>query len=966
MSTRCRAVSPRASDCVVSSCTDSFSLPVVREKGACTGPADSLSCVRAKQLQVDSPHPSSIPLVLPSSTDYQHELFSPHHKLSASRPIAIQRPVTHSLPPVNNNSDRPSADPSPPISIVLENENSMALIDTGFPSNSTKDWNCFARPNNDDVFVDCDVVSVLNDEMINKTFCCSFLHWNVNGLLSKIADEEFVTYVSSFDFVCLVETFVDEFQPDIFPEHKLFIKPALKLSHQGRRSGGVICLIKHKLMPFVKESPIDNRNALAFILDKTLFHLTLDILFVCAYVHPENSPFYTYFDINNGINHLEECIIDVLLEKEEMHTLVCGDLNSRISDIVPVRLDDDNDDNYVNYEFDNSLHDSHSVNANRHSEDSVISSYGKCLINMCTALNLCVMNGVCNGDLQGRFTFISDAGNSVVDYFLISKELLSLTYSDCSLNVSESILSDHLPIECCLNSSNVNYFSQDKDDSSSNVIEKYVWKEDKAQHFIDMVNSDMSRDTFSHAIQLIDYDVDVALEMFSECLKKQAECMKQKVNLNRFKKKEWFDEECRNNRRNVRKLLRKFRKTKLKSDSVAYCISRREYKNLLYRKKKQYNESILEQLMSTVNDQQNFWKTLRKVSSKSNPPNNVTMSQWFAHFKDLLDRNVVDDVEDDTADGFFVLDRPITKEEVELAMQKLKNKKAAGPDGVIGEMIKNGGNQVIDFFVKLCNVLFDKGIFPDCWSQSLILPLFKKGSASDPNNYRGITLSNISSKIYSAIVNSRLQEWVTENNLTGEHQAGFKKGYSTIDHMFTLLAIVQKQFSLNRKLYIAFIDFEKAFDSISRNLLWVILKKNGIHGKMYKCIRSMYNQVKVRVKNGGKLTDLINCTRGVKQGDICSPILFSIFINELANEIINNGKHGAILSPEIIEIFILLLADDIALISETPVGLQNQLTHLQRAAADLHLKVNLDKSNIVVFRKGGYLGSCERWFLRGE
>ena len=93
---------------------------------------------------------------------------------------------------------------------------------------------------------------------------------------------------------------------------------------------------------------------------------------------------------------------------------------------------------------------------------------------------------------------------------------------------------------------------------------------------------------------------------------------------------------------------------------------------------------------------------------------------------------------------------------------------------------------------------------------------------NNPSDYRGISLCDTSSKLYSTIINNRLREWVEQNNITGEYQAGFKRGYSTIDHMFTLLASAQKQFAANRKLNVVFIDFEKAFDSINRNLLWPI------------------------------------------------------------------------------------------------------------------------------------------------
>ena len=260
--------------------------------------------------------------------------------------------------------------------------------------------------------------------------------------------------------------------------------------------------------------------------------------------------------------------------------------------------------------------------------------------------------------------------------------------------------------------------------------------------------------------------------------------------------------------------------------------------------------------------------------------------------------------------------------------------------------------------VTLFNHLFDNGIYPEDWKESIILPLFKKGDRTDVNNYRGISLCNISSKLYGFVINKRLQEWIDKYNVTGE-QAGFKKDHSTIDHMFTLLAAVQKQFANDRKLYVAFVDFEKAFDSVSRRLLWPVLLKNGIKGKLYRCLKSMYENVKARVRSGAKLSDVIHCTKGVKQGDVCSPVLFSLFINELALEIIENGRHGV--TFDLLELFILLFADDIILLSTTVVGLQRQLNSLYTASQRLELRVNMSKTNVIVFRKGGYLARYEKW-----
>ena len=95
-------------------------------------------------------------------------------------------------------------------------------------------------------------------------------------------------------------------------------------------------------------------------------------------------------------------------------------------------------------------------------------------------------------------------------------------------------------------------------------------------------------------------------------------------------------------------------------------------------------------------------------------------------------------------------------------------------------------------------------------------------------------------------------------------------------------------------------------------------------------------------------------------GCLGSPVLFSLLINELANEIMGKAKHGIPLGPTETELFILLFADDLTLLASTVIGLQNQLNELSVTAKRFSLTVNLDKSKVMVFRKGGYLAAKER------
>ena len=93
-----------------------------------------------------------------------------------------------------------------------------------------------------------------------------------------------------------------------------------------------------------------------------------------------------------------------------------GDLNGRTS----------NGSQFVTTEIDfESVYKSHPVSVGRHSQDKIVNGYGKSLLNMCTALNLCILNGMCHGDREGRYTYVCDSGSSVIDYFLMSSDLFA-------------------------------------------------------------------------------------------------------------------------------------------------------------------------------------------------------------------------------------------------------------------------------------------------------------------------------------------------------------------------------------------------------------------------------------------------------------------------------------------------------------------------------------------------------------
>ena len=153
--------------------------------------------------------------------------------------------------------------------------------------------------------------------------------------------------------------------------------------------------------------------------------------------------------------------------------------------------------------------------------------------------------------------------------------------------------------------------------------------------------------------------------------------------------------------------------------------------------------------------------------------------------------------------------------------------------------------------------------------------------------------------------------------------------------------------------FAAFVDFSKAFDTIPRDLLWRRMEEIGIHGELLGALRAMYRDVRCRVRTPEGLTDSFESTWGVKQGCPLSPLLFSLYVDPLEEELITEDAtceiDGDFLDLAGVPVPCLLFADDLVLLSSTRAGLQAMLGTLERFARRTGLTVNLDKTKVVVF-----------------
>ena len=259
------------------------------------------------------------------------------------------------------------------------------------------------------------------------------------------------------------------------------------------------------------------------------------------------------------------------------------------------------------------------------------------------------------------------------------------------------------------------------------------------------------------------------------------------------------------------------------------------------------------------------------------------------------------------------------------------------------------------------NCIFDSGIIPESWLTGNVKPIYKnKGNHLDPNNFRPITILSCFGKLFTAVLLTRLNAFSEKFSILNENQSGFRKGYSTIDNIFVLYAFFELLKLKKKKLFVTFVDFEKAFDKVWRDGLWCKLLLNNINGKMYKVIYNMYQNIKSRIVYNNAVSDFFDCNNGVRQGENLSPFLFLMYLNDLEQFLNDRNVNGLTSITEVFEIeldvylklFVLLYADDTVIMSESKEDMQNQLNVFNDFCKKWKLKVNAEKSKVLVFSNG--------------
>ena len=331
-----------------------------------------------------------------------------------------------------------------------------------------------------------------------------------------------------------------------------------------------------------------------------------------------------------------------------------------------------------------------------------------------------------------------------------------------------------------------------------------------------------------------------------------------------------------------------------------------------------------------------------------NKPNNDDYDHYF--YENVLKQKHI--LEQSPYFDFNISDDPLNKpimyDEVEKVIKKLQKKKSVGWDNIPNKIIKNKFLTML--LLKFFQKCFDSGLVPSIWLKSVITPIPKPGMKDPytPLNYRGISLISCLSKVYSSILNKRISAYCNRSNIIVDEQNGFRPGRSCEEHIFTLTTIIRNQFAKSKPLFTSFIDLKKAFDWVDRDLLMYKLLTYGINGKIYNAIKSLYQHSMSSVRLNEYMSEWFPVTSGVKQGDNLSPILFCLYINDLALTLKENNI-GVNIDGH--TICILLYADDIVLLAENEKDLQTLLDITQDWCYKWKMNINVEKSKIMHFRQ---------------
>ncbi|KAL4141519.1 hypothetical protein QTP88_004148 [Uroleucon formosanum] len=389
---------------------------------------------------------------------------------------------------------------------------------------------------------------------------------------------------------------------------------------------------------------------------------------------------------------------------------------------------------------------------------------------------------------------------------------------------------------------------------------------------------------------------------------------------NRNPKKYWFDKTCQNAIRNRNSCRLQMLQDASEERIQAYKDARILANRIIRRQKRLAEKKAIEDIESYKTNPRLFYKQCKSIK-EGYKARNCTMSDDNGNL--LLEPNL---------------------DEIEMIINSLKNNKSPEEDNINAELLKLAGSHLAIQIQKLIKSIWINEQIPKDWNTAIVCPVFKKGNTAKVENYRGISLLDTSYKVLSLAVLKRLEGYAVD--IIGEYQCGFTRGKSTTDHIFTIRQIMEKYYEHDKDLYMIFVNFKQAYDSVNRQQLWTALRNFGIPERLVKMIGICNSNTYCKIRYQGELSPQFEVQSGLKQGDAMSPILFNLTLEKVVRDIPINYE----IEPNYKNIM-LAYADDIVILGDIKDDIMEVTEKLIESSHRMNLVINENKTKYLVMSR---------------
>uniref|UniRef100_A0A8D9E3Z3 Craniofacial development protein 2 n=1 Tax=Cacopsylla melanoneura TaxID=428564 RepID=A0A8D9E3Z3_9HEMI len=589
-------------------------------------------------------------------------------------------------------------------------------------------------------------------------------------------------------------------------------------------------------------------------------------------------------------------------------------------------------------------------------EENITGSYGygtrnergDRFIEFCREKDLVIANTLFKQPMNRRYTWIrpGNTGKFQIDYILIRRVHLKHVLQ-CKTYPGADINSDHnlLFLKTRLD-------SKRKIVKTSNRMRYDLTKLQDNEHkenYQKVVNNKIK------SLKEIPSDINDKWNFLKNSIKEAA--LQTLGTLKIMPRKPWIDG-------NIIKLIEERRKCKNLED-IEGRIRYKHLKNLVNRESRKAKEEWLQDLCTEIDTNlkrgkiEKAYSLIKKYFGKKKMignsiedengklllNDNDIVNRWKRYIENLYnDMESLKDLEEEGQNDNVGL--PITRDEFDKALNNLKGKKACGKDRIPSELVKALDEDMKDLMFLIIQDIYDSGNIPDDFKESEIVILPKKAKSRKCEDYRTLSLLSHTSKILTGIVQQRIKQKV--DHQLHDDQFGFRNGRGTREAILSLRMLIEESMRIDKPLFIAFVDLQKAFDNVNWNILFEILKEIGVDYKDRKIIHSLYKNQTANVQVNNSEWQKASIRKGVRQGCKISPDLFNVYIEKVINEC-KEFCTGIILNG--LRIQMLRFADDIAVLAPDEMNLRRILEIMDDIFKKYHMNINMKKTEVLVCAK---------------